>query len=55
MVILLYFNYKWVLQSGKTVAFDVVDIIELDTNYKIKKLTIIYDTKEVRDNFKENC
>ncbi|MEP3838060.1 MAG: nuclear transport factor 2 family protein [Algibacter sp.] len=40
----LYFTYKWILKSKKKVEFDVVDIIELDSENKIKTLKIIYDT-----------
>lgn len=40
----LYFTYKWTLKNNQKVDFDVVDIIELDSNNKIKKLKIIYDT-----------
>lgn len=40
----LYFTYKWTLKNNEKVIFDVVDIIEFDTQNKIDKLTIIYDT-----------
>jgi hypothetical protein len=40
----LYFEYMWTVKSGKLVKFDVVDIIEFDSNDKILELTIIYDT-----------
>lgn len=40
----LYFNYLWTLNNGKHVEFDVVDIIELNSEHKITKLKIIYDT-----------
>lgn len=42
--IALYFAYKWTLKSGQKVEFDVVDIIEFDSNNKIEYLKIIYDT-----------
>ena len=42
--IALYFTYKWTLISNEVVQFDVVDIIEFDSNNKISKLIIIYDT-----------
>jgi len=44
----LYFNYTWVLKNAKRVAFDVVDILEFDSQHKISKLTIIYDTVQSR-------
>ncbi|KAB1158351.1 nuclear transport factor 2 family protein [Tenacibaculum aiptasiae] len=40
----LYFTYKWTLKNNTKVEFDVVDIIELDSENKISKLKIIYDT-----------
>ncbi|MEM9076512.1 MAG: nuclear transport factor 2 family protein [Bacteroidota bacterium] len=40
----LYFSYKWTLKNNRKVAFDVVDVMELDWENKIKKLKIIYDT-----------
>ena len=46
--IALYFTYEWTLKSNKIVEFDVVDIIELDPDNKIKKLKIIYDTVVAR-------
>ncbi|WP_242155476.1 nuclear transport factor 2 family protein [Aestuariivivens sediminis] len=40
----LYFTYIWTLKNKESVTFDVVDIIEFNTNNKIKTLKIIYDT-----------
>jgi len=40
----LYFTYKWTLKNNEKVEFDVVDIIQLDSENKITKLKIIYDT-----------
>jgi hypothetical protein len=42
--IALYFTYKWTLKNNQKVEFDVVDIIDFDSNNKISKLIIIYDT-----------
>lgn len=42
--IALYFKYIWTLKSNKVVSFDVVDIIEFDSENKITDLKIIYDT-----------
>ncbi len=44
----LLFDYHWQLKNGKEVTFKVVDIIELNLENKIKKLTIIYDTVHSR-------
>ena len=49
----LYFNYQWTLKSNEVVNFDVVDIIEFDTQNKISKLKIIYDTVVARDLVKQ--
>ena len=47
--IALYFSYRWTLKNNEVVEFDCVDIIELDHDNKIAKLTIIYDTIIARD------
>ncbi|MEW7291896.1 nuclear transport factor 2 family protein [Aquimarina sp. 2304DJ70-9] len=44
----LLFDYHWILKSGEEVAFKVVDIIELNSENKINKLTILYDTVKSR-------
>ncbi|WP_109300716.1 nuclear transport factor 2 family protein [Aquimarina sp. AU474] len=45
----LLFDYKWSMKNGNVVEFKVVDIIELTSENKIKKLAIIYDTVNARD------
>lgn len=40
----LYFTYHWTLKNNDKVKFDVVDIMEFDSQNKIKTLKIIYDT-----------
>ncbi len=44
----LLFDYVWVLKNNKTVEFKVVDVLELTSENKIKKLIIIYDTVNAR-------
>ncbi|GGG57373.1 hypothetical protein GCM10011414_29020 [Croceivirga lutea] len=44
----LYFAYEWTLKNNEQVKFDVVDIIELDSDNKIAQLKIIYDTVVAR-------
>jgi len=44
----LYFTYRWTLKSGKTVEFEVVDIITFDERNQIITLKIIYDTYVTR-------
>ena len=51
--IALYFHYQWTMSHGKVVNFDVVDIIELDADDFIQKLTIIYDTHLTRPYWKQ--
>ncbi len=50
--IALHFNYVWTLANGKTATFECVDICELsDDRQKFRKITIIYDTAHLRDDF----
>lgn len=46
----LHFRYTWTLQSGEVVSFEVVDVFELSEDQtRFSKLTIIYDTYQIRD------
>jgi len=45
----IYFNYKWTLDTGIEVDFDVVDIVECTNDMLITRMTIIYDTVDTRD------
>jgi len=48
----LHFLYKWTLKNGKTLDFECIDVFELTDDKKyFKKLTIIYDTAPVREDF----
>lgn len=49
----LLFDFNWELKDGKKVTFKVVDIINLNSDNKIKKLTIIYDTVHSRSAIEE--
>lgn len=51
--IALYFRYIWTLINGKTVEFDVVDIMQFDEESQITELKIIYDTTTARELLKE--
>lgn len=52
--IALHFHYEWTLKSGKVVEFECVDVFNLSPcGEKFKKLTIIYDTFPLRDDFNE--
>lgn len=48
----LHFRYRWTLKSGKVVEFECVDVFELSADgQQFTKLTIIYDTAPIRDDF----
>ena len=42
----VYFTYRWTLKDDSLLIFDVVDILVLDSDCKIKELSIIYDSRE---------
>lgn len=42
----IYFTYYWTLKDDSQLIFDVVDILVLDNNHKIKGLSIIYDSRD---------
>jgi len=41
---IILFDYHWTIRDGRAVNFKVADVLVLDEHYKIKQLTIIYDT-----------
>ncbi|QDG78318.1 nuclear transport factor 2 family protein [Labrenzia sp. PHM005] len=48
----LHFKYDWTLANGKLVDFECVDVFELTKDRtKFQKLTIIYDTAPLREDF----
>ncbi|WP_210402030.1 nuclear transport factor 2 family protein [Thioclava sp. F36-6] len=48
----LHFRYEWTLADGKLVSFECVDVFELnDARDRFEKLTIIYDTAPLRQDF----
>ena len=47
-----HFKYNWNLADGTPVSFECVDVFKFSKDDRIKELTIIYDTAEVRPNFK---
>ena len=48
----IWFHFDWTLANGEPAPFDVVDVIELESDTMlIKKLHIIYDTHSLRDKF----
>ena len=42
--LIVLFDYDWTLKNGKNVGFKVADVFEFDSQGKVEKLTIIYDT-----------
>jgi hypothetical protein len=50
----LHFKYNWTLASGKLVSFECVDVFVLTEDRKqFQKLTIIYDTAPLREDFEK--
>ena len=47
-----HFVYDWKMRNESYVAFECMDVFELDKHSeKIEKLTIIYDSRQTRDEF----
>jgi hypothetical protein len=46
-----WFYFHWRLPSGTAAPFEVVDIATLDTDDRIQKLHVVYDTVDVRPTF----
>ena len=44
----LIFAYQWLLNDGRSINFEVADLIEFDDLGKIEKLVIYYDTYPLR-------
>ncbi|WMS42898.1 nuclear transport factor 2 family protein [Acuticoccus sp. MNP-M23] len=46
--IALQFFYCWTLQSGAVLEFEVVNILEMNADGNVSKLTVLYDTAPLR-------
>lgn len=46
-----YFQYEWTLKDGTLYPFYCVDVFEISSENKFKKLRIIYDTAGIRKIF----
>ncbi len=47
-----HFVYDWEMRNESYVAFECMDVFELDKHSeKIERLTIIYDSRQTRDEF----
>lgn len=52
--IALHFNYKWKMKNDFIETFECIDVFNLnDSQDRFNKLTIIYDTYKLRDNFNQ--
>lgn len=49
----LFFEYTWIIKNGKTVTFDVMDVLTFNDKQEIISLQIIYDTVNTRVLFEE--
>ncbi len=48
----LHFKFQWTLDNGGYINFECVDVFELGlTSNRFKKITIIYDTYPIREEF----
>lgn len=48
-----YFRYDWTLRDGSQTSFVCVDVFQLSSDCKVKRLTIIYDTSKTRPAFEQ--
>ena len=53
LLVSIWFHFDWQLPSGQRAPFDVVDVLELDSDGRIAALRIIYDTAEIRPIFEQ--
>lgn len=51
--ILILFEYQWKLRNHQQVIFNVVDVLEFDSDNKITTLKIIYDTARSKEAFSQ--
>ena len=53
--VVLHFQYKWTLKNGKIVEFECVDVFNItEDKTQFKKLKIICDTAQLREDFKKS-
>ena len=51
-IVALHFQFKWTLENGGYIDFECVDLFELSLNSnRFQKLTIVYDTYPIREDF----
>lgn len=49
----IWFHFDWRLPSGRRAPFDVVDVLELTPDGRIRILRIVYDTADIRPIFEQ--
>jgi hypothetical protein len=49
-----HFRYNWILKDGTLTSFECVDIFRFSQGGRIKMITIIYDTSQIRSTFEKN-
>jgi hypothetical protein len=53
--IALHYNFEWTLENNVSKSFECINVIELNAQKnKIIKLSIIFDTYPIREDFKLN-
>ncbi|WP_249998573.1 nuclear transport factor 2 family protein [Actinoplanes sp. M2I2] len=52
-VVSFWFHFDWRLPDGTPAPFEVVDVAELDEDGRIVRLSLIYDTVDVRPAFEK--
>jgi hypothetical protein len=48
-----HFRYDWILKDRTSTSFECVDVFQFADDGRIKELTIIYDTSEIRSSFEK--
>ena len=50
-IVSFWFDFDWILSTGKPAPFTVVDVAELNEAGLVERLHIVYDTHPIRDAF----
>ena len=48
-----HFRYDWILKDRTSTSFECVDVFQFADDGRIKELTIIYGTSEIRSSFEK--
>ena len=52
-IVSFWFDFDWILSTGKPAPFTVVDVAELNEAGLVERLHIVYDTHPIRDAFND--